>query len=177
MTNAWSQGLFYLSRTWNKMKVSIFISFYFMKPLAFTPRRLQVHAAEQNCEAEKLRFETRGGLLRMGHVLGWWWSMGRLGEEVWAGDYCVESVTMETDQRSRPSEELRVVGGWWLLQPSRKSKEAQSAATRTHAQGQHSEAKFKYPDLGLAPPLTNSWPWSGYLVSLNSSSYKVIKMR
>lgn len=52
------------------MKVSIFISFYFMKPLAFTPRRLQVHAAEQNCEAEKLRFETRGGLLRMGHVLG-----------------------------------------------------------------------------------------------------------
>lgn len=52
------------------MKVSIVISFYFMKPLAFTPRRLQVHAAEQNYEAEKLRFETRGGLLRMGHVLG-----------------------------------------------------------------------------------------------------------
>lgn len=48
----------------------MFISFYFMKPLAFTPRRLQGHVAEQNYEAEKLRFETRGGLLRMGHVLG-----------------------------------------------------------------------------------------------------------
>ena len=159
MINAWSQGLLYLPRTWYKMKVSIFITFYFMKPLVFTPRRLQGHAAEKNYGAEKLRFETRGGLLRMGQVLGWWWSVGRFGEEVWAGDYCAESVTMETDQHSHTSEELRVVGGWWLLQPSRKSKEAQSAATRTHAQGQHSEAKFKYPDPVLVPPLTNSWPW------------------
>ena len=52
------------------MKVSIFITFYFMKPLVFTPRRLQGHAAEKNYGAEKLRFETRGGLLRMGQVLG-----------------------------------------------------------------------------------------------------------
>lgn len=177
MTNAWTQGLLYLSRTWNKMKVSIFISICFMKPLAFTPRRLQGHAAKQNNGAEELRFKTSGGPLRMGQVLGWWWSVGRLGEEVWAGDYCTESVTMETDKRCCTSEELRVVGGWWLLQSSRKPKEAQSAATRTHAQGQHSEARFKYPYSVLASPLTNSWPWPGYLVSLNPSSCTVIKMR
>lgn len=81
MINAWSQGLLYLSRTWNKMKVSIFISFYFMKPLAFTPRRLQGHAAKQNNGVEKLRFKTRGGPLRMGQVLGWWWSVAGWGRK------------------------------------------------------------------------------------------------
>lgn len=50
------------------MKGNIFISFYFMKPLTFTPKRIQGHAAHQlhmlgNQGTEKWRFESKCGLL------------------------------------------------------------------------------------------------------------------
>ena len=61
------QGLFYLSRKWNKVKVSIFISFYFTTPLIFPRRRLQGHTALEITSQKNgdlgLRVATRIGLV------------------------------------------------------------------------------------------------------------------
>lgn len=121
-----------------------------MKPLAFTPRRLAGHVAQQrhmvgNHGTEKLRSEARGGLLGRGRcwLIARRWGSGSLSRRL------VRRICYHGDGEAllRVREVQRVVYGWWQFQPARESKEDQSLATWTHAQGQHSEARFKYPEL------------------------------